>query len=135
MLRNPFLAEQHAQSLHSILKIGDLIVFHAGGHTHTVGKIHLVAAAAHHIGGVRLDGHLVVGAVVAGGHIAVNGGDRAGQRAVGILRQAGDGELAGGADMQQGRSFTGTMAMISRSSFSLATVASAEPALSTMPSL
>ena len=69
------LAEQHAQSLHGILKIGDLIVFHAGGHAHTVGKIHLVAAAAHHIGGIGLDGHFVVGGAAAGSHIAVNGGD------------------------------------------------------------
>ena len=102
MLCSPLLAEQHAQCLHGILKIGDLIVFHAGGHAHTVGKIHLVAAAAHHIGGIGLDGHLVVGGAVAGGHITVNGGDGAGQRAVGILRQAGDGDLAGVAYVQQG---------------------------------
>ena len=101
MLHNPLLAEQHAQSLHSILKIGDLIVFHAGGHAHAVGKIDLVAAAAHHIGAVRLDGHLVVRSAGAGGHVAVDGGHGTGQGAVGILRQAGDGDLAGVAHVDQ----------------------------------
>ena len=95
-------AEQDAQSLHRVFEIGQLVVLHTGGDAHAVGQIDLVAAVADDIGAVRGDGHFVVGAGGAGGHIAVDGGHGTGQGAVGVLRQAGDGDLAGVAHMEEG---------------------------------
>lgn len=90
------LAEPARPGPPSHSQVSQFIVLHTGGDAHAVGKIHFVATGAHDIGVVRLDGHLVVGPVGAGGHVTVDGGNSAGQGAVGILRRAGDGDLAGG---------------------------------------